>query len=168
MEASALMDALAVDKRGRPVRPNERQRAVAEAALLGATVPDAMRAAGYSERYVHGHAGPYHRNLIALGLLPNPELQRAAVLAHDEAIEAFMVRLRDALPEAADRLIAWMRESGEALPALEDGERRGGRDGLREFLDRVVGKPAVHIHGHKDAVEAEDREIVVRVIRGGA
>lgn len=162
------MDALAPADPGNPVRASERQRATAEAVMRGASVPEAMRRAGYAERYVRSDAGRVARRLVEIGLLPNPELQRAAVLAHDEAIEAFMVQLRTALPEAADRLIAWMRESGEALPALEDGERRGGRDGLREFLDRVVGKPAVHIHGHKDAVEAEDREIVVRVIRGGA
>ena len=139
------------------VMASERLRAWAERVIRGEDGANAARAVGYAETTAMHGVGRMRAQAIADGLLPDPAKDRAAVSERERLVDEFLTGLARELDEVKGLLVSMLR--GEAvLPQRFEA--------MREIMDRAVGKPAVHIHGHKDASEDSDKEIVVRVIHG--
>lgn len=146
---------------------SERLRQWAERVRGGESGPVAAAAVGYAESTAKTRTHVLRAQALAEGLLPDPDLDRRVVAAHEEAVDAFMDRLRAELPAAADLLIAAMK--GEVKATGEDGEAGALPSGqwraLLEFMNRVVGRPAIHIHGHKDQAELDaEREKTIYIV----
>jgi len=150
---------------------SERLRAYAEAVRGGARQADAARRAGYAETTVRARLHDLSVRAIAAGMLPNPEVDRQAVADHEAAVEAFMAQLRAELPTAGAMLIDVMKGNsvskdaeGNDIPLTADQ-----RWALLEFMNRVVGRPAIHIHGHKDQAELDaEQHRTIRIINEAA
>lgn len=137
---------------------SEKLRQWAELVRGGEDMGAAARAAGYAESTARASTHVLRAQAIAEGLLPDPAKDRAAVSERERLVDEFLTGLAKELENVKGLLVALMR--GDTIVPPQRYEA------MREIMDRAVGKPAVHIHGHKDAADDGDKEIVVRVIHG--
>lgn len=137
---------------------SERLRAWAERVIGGEDGANAARAVGYAETTAMHGVGRMRAQAIAEGLLPDPAKDRAAVSERERLVDEFLTGLACELENVKALLVSLMMGKATIQPQRYEA--------MREIMDRAVGKPAVHIHGHKDAADDGDKEIIVRVLHG--
>jgi len=137
---------------------SEKLRQWAERVRNGESGEAAAKAVGYAESTARTRMHMLKAAAIAAGLLPDPARDRAAVSERERLVDEFLTGLARELEEVKLLLVSTMKGKATVVPQRYEA--------MREIMDRAVGKPAVHIHGHKDPAEEGDNEIVVRVIHG--